>query len=98
MTVPIYKMVLVGGNESGKSACLEQYINHRFSEEYSETIGMKFRMKKLGESQRKFARMLVWDTSGHPNNKIILLNYIDEQTNAVTIFCDLTNIQSLTHA
>ncbi|XP_034996190.1 ras-related protein Rab-7a isoform X2 [Zootoca vivipara] len=57
------KILLIGNSGAGKSALMNQYVNHRFSSRYRATIGADFLSKEVNIDGRKLT-VQIWDTAG----------------------------------
>ena len=57
----LFKIILIGNNDVGKSSILQQYMNHVFDSNCKITIGVDFLMKSL-VINNQIVKLQVWDT------------------------------------
>tara|TARA_Y100000992_G_scaffold273796_1_gene216241 strand:- start:103 stop:726 length:624 start_codon:yes stop_codon:yes gene_type:complete len=89
----IYKFIILGDNNCGKTSLLNQYIDTmNDSGEYQPTIGVDFKVKTV-ESNGKKIKLNIWDTAGQEIYKAIISYYYKNIAAAIIVF-DLTNYAS----
>lgn len=59
----LYKIVLIGESNSGKTSMLLRFADSVFNDKYLCTIGVDFKIKTL-KIDDKIVKMQVWDTAG----------------------------------
>ena len=59
----MYKRVLIGDSEVGKSQLLLRYTKDTFKRQTHATIGVEFAMQNV-QVQDKLVRAQIWDTAG----------------------------------
>jgi len=59
----LYKIVLIGESNTGKTSMLLRFADDVFSENYLCTIGVDFKIKTL-KVDNKVVKMQIWDTAG----------------------------------
>lgn len=57
----LFKYILIGDSNVGKTCLLLQFIDKRFREEQDATIGVEFSSKTI-MSKGQFIKIQVWDT------------------------------------
>ncbi|XP_030049974.1 ras-related protein Rab-7a isoform X2 [Microcaecilia unicolor] len=57
------KVILIGSSGVGKSVLMNQYVNHRFTNQYRATIGADFLTKEV-QIDKKTITVQIWDTAG----------------------------------
>ncbi|CAD8147574.1 unnamed protein product [Paramecium pentaurelia] len=59
----IFKIVLIGSQNVGKSSIMARFIDQVFNDSYLSTVGVDFRIKTLSIHD-KTIKMQIWDTAG----------------------------------
>jgi Ras-related protein Rab-1A len=59
----LYKIVLIGESNSGKTSMLLRFAENIFNDKYLCTIGVDFKIKTL-KIDDKIVKMQIWDTAG----------------------------------
>jgi GTP-binding protein EngB required for normal cell division len=59
----LYKIVLIGESNTGKTSMLLRFADNVFTENYLCTIGVDFKIKTL-RVDNKVVKMQIWDTAG----------------------------------
>jgi Ras-related protein Rab-1A len=59
----IYKFIFIGAQNVGKSSLITRFISDKFTENYSSTIGVDFKLKTI-EFDSKVVKLQIWDTAG----------------------------------
>lgn len=88
----VFKIIMVGDSNVGKSSLLMKYSNNKFSEKYISTIGVDFKIKTI-DYNGKTIKLQIWDTAGQERFKNIITTYY-RGNHAIIIAFDLTNIDS----
>ena len=65
----IFKYIIIGDPEVGKSSIIQRYINNEFNRNYSSTIGVEFHVPSI-ELNKKTYKIQIWDTGGKKENQI----------------------------
>merc|ERR1712130_318978 len=66
----LFKLLLVGESAVGKSSILLRYTSDKFSESYTNTIGVDFKVKKMQKRNLDITLQL-WDTAGQERFRTI---------------------------
>ncbi len=91
----IYRVIVVGDANTGKTNILLRYTDNAFSENISYTIGVDFRIKQV-RYQDKNIKLQLWDTAGQDRyNAIIKLYY--RGAHVMLMVYDITDISSYHH-
>lgn len=59
----LLKVIILGDSGVGKTSLMNQYVNHKFSNQYKATIGADFLTKEILVDDRAVT-MQIWDTAG----------------------------------
>ncbi|MFW9794785.1 MAG: Rab family GTPase [Candidatus Thorarchaeota archaeon] len=84
------KVVMIGAGGSGKTALVNRFLTHKFSEEYIVTIGSQFAVKTVtveaANGQNVTVKMLVWDLAGQQRFDFIRGSYYRGSKGALLVF------------
>jgi len=88
-----FKILLVGESGVGKSALIVRFTDQLFTEAYTCTIGVDFKLynTKLDD---KNVRLHIWDTAGQERYRSITSSYYRNSDGILLVF-DMTNSESL---
>ena len=64
----LFKFLVIGSAGTGKSCLLHQFIEGRYKDDSSHTIGVEFGSKILPVGG-KTVKLQIWDTAGQVGNK-----------------------------
>eukprot|EP00359_Climacostomum_virens_P011493 CAMPEP_0204901778 /NCGR_PEP_ID=MMETSP1397-20131031/3279_1 /ASSEMBLY_ACC=CAM_ASM_000891 /TAXON_ID=49980 /ORGANISM="Climacostomum Climacostomum virens, Strain Stock W-24" /LENGTH=209 /DNA_ID=CAMNT_0052070183 /DNA_START=48 /DNA_END=677 /DNA_ORIENTATION=- len=81
----LFKLVLIGDSNVGKSSLLLRFCDDNFSESYISTIGVDFRFKTLG-SKGKRSKLQIWDTAGQERFRTITTAYYRNSDGVIIVF------------
>lgn len=59
----LLKVIILGDSGVGKTSLMNQFVNHKFSNQYKATIGADFLTKEVQIDDRLFT-LQIWDTAG----------------------------------
>lgn len=87
----IYKIVLVGDTNVGKSCLVEKFIFKKHTKDFEPTIGVEFGTKimEIPEIPHKI-KIQIWDTSGNPTFRNIVTTYFEAAIGAIAVY-DISN-------
>jgi small GTP-binding protein len=85
----IFKIILIGDSNIGKSSLITRYVTNSFSDKYICTIGVDFMMKSM-QYEDQSIKLQIWDTAGMEKYRQITSSYY-KGTQAAIICFDLTN-------
>ena len=88
----LFKILLVGDANVGKTSLLSRFIGEGFVESYKATIGVDFRIKTLEIDQRR-VKLQIWDTAGQERFAPLVSSYF-RGGHGVAIVYDIANRQS----
>ncbi len=96
----IFKFILIGNSETGKSSFLNCCINNKFSPDTESTIGIEFgykifdfKYKKDGKSYSDTVKVQIWDTAGQERFLSVSSSYYRGTICAIFLY-DITNRKS----
>jgi small GTP-binding protein len=92
MTLPTFKIVLIGDSGVGKSSLLSRYFDNEFMEYYNATIGVDFKAKEISVKE-KTAKLQIWDTAGQERFRNITTSYY-RMAHCFVLLFDTTNRES----
>lgn len=85
----LYKIVLIGESNTGKTSMLVRFADSIFSENYLCTIGVDFKIKTL-KVDNKIIKMQIWDTAGQERFRSISHAYYRNSHGCVAVY-DISN-------
>jgi small GTP-binding protein len=84
------KVVMIGAGGSGKTALVNRFLTHKFSEEYIVTIGSQFAVKTVSlestNGRNVVVKLLVWDLAGQQRFDFIRGSYYRGSKGALLVF------------
>ncbi|MBN2257550.1 MAG: GTP-binding protein [Anaerolineaceae bacterium] len=94
-SLPLYKIVIAGDENVGKSSLVRQYCEGRFETSRISTIGVDFqtRVVTLPEGDVKLS---IWDMAGQDRFEVVRSG-LYRGTRATALVYDLTNPKTLEH-
>jgi small GTP-binding protein len=88
----IYKIIIIGDSNVGKSNILSKYHRNKYSIVPIPTIGVDFSVKEF-KIHDKVIKLQIWDTAGQERYQSLLSSYYRGISGALIVF-DVTNIES----
>ena len=85
----LFKLLLVGDTETGKSCLLDRYANDKFSDNFIPTIGIDFRVKTV-VLENLIIKLQIWDSAGLERFRTITSSYY-QGINGIILVYDITN-------
>ena len=96
----MYKVVLVGDENVGKTSILVRYTEKKFVESYIPTLGTDFAVKvvelKGDNNIRKSVKLACWDLGGQEQYRTLRKFYLSGARGCIIVF-DVTNLSSFEH-
>lgn len=85
----LFKILLIGDSGVGKSSVLLRYSDDAYSDSYTSTIGVDFKIKTI-KLDNKRIKLQVWDTSGQERFRTITNSYY-RGAHGVIVAYDITD-------
>lgn len=88
-----YKVILLGDGATGKTSIAMRFTDDHFAQQYKQTIGLDFFIKRLVLPGEVNVALQIWDIGGQTIGGKMIGNYI-YGAQAVLLCYDITNYQS----
>ena len=88
----IFKVLLLGNSDVGKSSLILRYVDQVWSDTFVPTIGVDFKVKTL-EIDNKQIKMQIWDTAGQERFRNVISSYF-RGSHGILLIYDITNRDS----
>jgi small GTP-binding protein len=85
----IFKVLVVGESRTGKTSFIRQYVQHYFTENFKETVGVDFASKSLTLEDETQVQLQLWDIAGQERFGNLTRVYYQDAVGAFVVF-DLT--------
>ena len=92
-TDAVYKILLLGDSEVGKSCFLMRYADNVFVENYITTIGLDYKLKYVQLDSGEMIKVQLWDTAGQDRYRTIAKNYY-KGSHGILLLYDITKRNS----
>ena len=89
----VYKILLLGDSEVGKSCFLMRYADNVFVENYISTIGLDYKLKYIQIESGEIIKVQLWDTAGQDRYRTIAKNYY-KGSHGILLLYDVTKKES----
>jgi len=89
----VYKILLLGDSEVGKSCFLMRYSDNVFVENYISTIGLDYKLKFVQLDSGETIKVQLWDTAGQDRYRTIAKNYY-KGSHGILLLYDITKEKS----
>ena len=93
----MYKILIVGDINAGKTSILDQFTNQHFDGSYISTIGIDFNVKILSIEDGINVKLQIWDTCGQERFRALTRSYY-RNADAIIIVYDITSAKSFENA
>ncbi|MFW9772962.1 MAG: Rab family GTPase [Candidatus Heimdallarchaeota archaeon] len=87
-----FKFIILGDGGVGKTTLLRRYVEGRFLDTTTMTIGVEFLTKQI-EIDSNMCQLILWDISGQERFRFMIDKYIKGASGALVLF-DITNMTS----
>ena len=91
----IYKLIIVGDENVGKTSLITRFTNGFYAEDYKTTIGVDFLFKEL-HYKEKDIKLFIWDITGQERFRFLTNIYYNKVIGAIVVF-DLHYKDSFIH-
>ena len=88
-----YKVILLGDGATGKTSIAMRFTDDHFAQQYKQTIGLDFFIRRLVLPGDVNVALQIWDIGGQTIGGKMIGNYI-YGAQAVLLCYDITNYQS----
>jgi len=88
----LFKILLIGDSNVGKSSLLTRFSDDKFSEDIINTVGVDFKFKTLDIEGKKI-KLQIWDTAGQERFRTVTSSYY-RGAHGIIIVYDITNADS----
>ena len=88
----IFKVLLLGNSDVGKSSLLLRYVDSVWNDAFVPTIGVDFKVKTLTINEKKL-KMQIWDTAGQERFRTVVSTYF-RGAHGILLLYDVTNRDS----
>ncbi len=89
----VYKILLLGDSEVGKSCFLMRYADNVFVDNYITTIGLDYKLKYIQLDSGQVIKVQLWDTAGQDRYRTIAKNYY-KGSHGILLLYDVTKTSS----
>ena len=89
----VYKILLLGDSEVGKSCFLMRYADNVFVDNHMTTIGLDYKLKYIQLDSGEIIQVQLWDTAGHERYRTISKNYY-KGSHGILLLYDVTKTNS----
>jgi len=89
----VYKILLLGDSEVGKSCFLMRYADNVFVDNYITTIGLDYKLKYIQLDSGQVIKVQLWDTAGQDRYRTIARNYY-KGSHGILLLYDVTKSSS----
>ena len=90
----VYKILLLGDSEVGKSCFLMRYADNVFVDNYITTIGLDYKLKYIQLDSGEIIKVQLWDTAGQDRYRTIAKNYY-KGSHGILLLYDVTKTNSI---
>ncbi|ESN93845.1 hypothetical protein HELRODRAFT_186059 [Helobdella robusta] len=81
----LFKFLVIGSAGTGKSCLLHQFIENKFRQDSSHTIGVEFGSKVVSVGG-KFVKLQIWDTAGQERFRSVTRSYYRGAAGALLVY------------
>ena len=87
------KIITLGNTSVGKSSFILKYIENKFTYNYTTTLGLDFKQKKIKLKNGKEVRLRIFDTAGQERFRSVSVSFIKKADGVILIY-DISNRES----
>jgi small GTP-binding protein len=93
--IPLFKVMLIGDGNVGKTSLARQYCEHKFEDSRILTIGVDFQIKQV-ELPDGWVKLSIWDVAGQPRFQVVRESFYRGSAAAALVF-DLSAPETFDH-
>ncbi|MGH0173088.1 UNVERIFIED_CONTAM: hypothetical protein FKN15_064420 [Acipenser sinensis] len=93
----LFKVLVIGDREVGKTSLVQRYVNDKFSKHYKSTVGVDFAVKVIQRSDTETVRLQLWDIAGQERFASMTRIYYKEASGCFIMF-DVMNPTTLNNS
>jgi len=82
----LFKIIVIGEANVGKTSTIKRYVSNEFSNKYKYTIGVDFALKHVDWDENTVVRLQLWDIAGQERFGLMTHVYYKEATAACIVF------------
>ena len=87
------KLITLGNSTVGKSSFITKYIDNSFTFNYTTTLGVDFKQKKIKLKNGKDVRLRIFDTAGQERYRAVSASFIKKADGVILIY-DISDLDS----
>ena len=87
------KLITLGNSTVGKSSFITKYIDNSFTFNYTTTLGVDFKQKKIKLKNGKDVRLRIFDTAGQERYRAVSASFI-KKADGVILMYDISDLDS----
>ena len=87
------KLITLGNSTVGKSSFMIKYIDNSFTFNYTTTLGVDFKQKKIKLKNGKDVRLRIFDTAGQERYRAVSASFI-KKADGVILMYDISDLDS----
>lgn len=93
----LFKILILGDSNSGKTSLLDRLVNNQFMNCYISTIGIDFNVKTIRLDDQTKVKLQIWDSCGQERFRSLTRSYY-RNSSAFIICYDITSLKSFENA
>ena len=93
----LFKILILGDSNSGKTSLLDRLVNNQFMNCYISTIGIDFNVKTIRLEDETKVKLQIWDSCGQERFRSLTRSYY-RNSSAFIICYDVTSLKSFENA
>jgi small GTP-binding protein len=91
----MYKIALLGDPATGKTSLIDQYIHHKFNEQYNASLGVNILIKDIEVKEKNLkVKLIIWDIAGQERYELSRRMFFQGCSGALFVY-DLTRPSTL---
>ena len=91
----MFKIALLGDPATGKTSLIDQYIHHKFSEQYNASLGVNIVIKDIEVKEKNLkVKLILWDIAGQERYELSRRMFFQGCSGALFVY-DITRPSTL---